>query len=100
MPPVRVREVRCPREAAGSRPLRSAARQGYDELKEEGINRTSSSYQTALGRAPPCRIDGRAMGAQLHHWRARAAHIEDLDVAAVLVESAHVIRVARIERDA
>jgi hypothetical protein len=40
------------------------------------------------------------MGAQLHHWRARAAHIEDLDVAAVLVESAHVVRVAWIERGA
>ena len=40
------------------------------------------------------------MGAQLHHGRTRAAHIEDLDVAAVLVEGAHVVRVARVERDA
>ena len=40
------------------------------------------------------------MGAQFHHGCAWAAHIEDLDVAAVLVEGAHVIRVARVERDA
>ena len=40
------------------------------------------------------------MGAQFHHGRTRAAHIEDLDVATVLVEGAHVVRVARVKRDA
>ena len=40
------------------------------------------------------------MSAQLHHGRARATHIEDLDIAAVLVEGAHVVRIAGVERDA
>ena len=40
------------------------------------------------------------MCAQLHHGRSGAAHVEDLNVGAVLVERAHVVCVARVERDA
>ena len=40
------------------------------------------------------------MGAQFHHGCAGAAHVKYLDVRAVLVEGAHVVRVAWVERDA
>ena len=40
------------------------------------------------------------MGAQLHHRRAGAAHVKYLNVRAILVEGAHVVWVAWIERDA
>jgi len=40
------------------------------------------------------------MCAQLHHGRTGAAHVEDLYIRAVLMERAHVVGVARVERDA
>jgi hypothetical protein len=39
------------------------------------------------------------MRMQLHHGSTRAAHVEDLNVSAVLVERAHVVRVTQVERD-
>ena len=69
------------------------------KMNENPEPRTCGRDQPAFGRAPPRRIDGRAMCPELHHGRAGAPHVEDLDVRAVLVERAHVVRVTRIERD-
>ena len=44
-------------------------------------------------------IDGHLMRAQLHHEGAGAVHVKFLDIRAILVERAHVVGFAWVERD-
>jgi hypothetical protein len=81
--------------SAGAGLSKARAKQG----ERIGV-RTGCREHRLLGAAPRNGVDGPAVRLELHDGRTGAAHVKDLDLAAVHMERRHVVGVARVERDA